>query len=374
MNEKPLRGLAEAATLEKTPSLSDWTNGIAAQDSGPHVVRLLCFPYAGGGASLFRSWRTELSPAIDVYPIQLPGREGRWQEKPFSRLIDLARVLSQALAPLLRPPYVLAGHSMGAFIAFELARSIRRANRPGPSHLIVSGARAPQIPDPEPPIHQESPDQLFAELQRHHGIPQEVLDHPELLSLLLPTLRADLEMCETYVYADEPPLSCPITVFGGVSDSKVPLAHLTEWHSQTSGEFQIRMFPGNHFFIFKEARAAVVQAMREGLRRYAAQPIKAPVLQSHTDLEQTIAGVWREVLNTRHVGAHDNFFDLGGNSLLMVRVYEKLRTTTRTNVSVLDLFRYPTISLLAKAMDPSFASASFDSVGGTPGWTKRNTP
>src|SRR5215510_2889958 len=104
---------------------------------------------------------------------------------------------------------------MGAFIAFELARQLRRENRPGPTALIVSAARAPQIPDPDPPIHMVPTELLLEELRGFDGIPANLLAHPELVSLLVPTLRADLAMCETYAYNDEPPLACPISVYGG---------------------------------------------------------------------------------------------------------------------------------------------------------------
>ena len=120
--------------------------------------------------------------------------------------------------------------------------------------------------------------------------------------MLLPTLRADLAMCETYAYRDEPPLACPISVHGGEHDDKVPLEHLTPWRVQTSGDFQLRVFPGNHFFYLKESRTAVMQALREELRRYTGGggPCDRPRAAAH--VEQVIAGVWREVLRVPHVG------------------------------------------------------------------------
>jgi surfactin synthase thioesterase subunit len=345
---------------------TNWTNGIVGRTEQSNVVRLFCFPHAGGGASVFRSWTNELAPGIEVYPIQLPGREGRWLEPPLTRMSLLVPQLSEALRPLLHAPYAFFGHSMGAFVAFELSRQLRRENRPGPAILIVSGARAPQIPDPDPPVHMMSEKLLLEDLKRFDGISEELLDHPELVSLLLPTLRADLTMCETYVYRDEPPLACPVSVYGGQHDAKVAMEHLTLWKVQTAREFQLRVFPGKHFYFLKESRSAVVQTLREELLRYVVGAAPATGLATHAQFDRVVADVWSEVLHVPHVGLDDNFFDLGGNSLLMVQAYVRLREVTSTTLSVLDLFRYPTIRLLAGAMSTSrIGAAGFAAIAST---------
>lgn len=317
---------------------------------------------------MFRFWTTELAPEINLYPVQLPGREGRWHEPPLTGIYKLIPALSEALKPLLQPPYAFFGHSMGAFIAFELARQLRRENWQEPAALIVSAARAPQIPDPDPPVHTMPGEQLIEDLKRLDGIPRELLEHPELVALVLPALRADLEMCATYAYRDEPPLACPISVHCADHDNKVPLEHLTPWRVQTSREFQLRVFPGDHFFYIKEARTAVQQALREELRRYTAPLVLANGPAPFAQVERVIAGVWREVLGVPHVGLDDNFFDLGGNSLLMVQTYGKLREVATTSLSVLDLFRYPTIRSLASAIGPAgIGAAGFRAFAGAPG-------
>lgn len=345
---------------------SNWTSGITARPAQSDVIRLFCFPYAGGGASVFRSWTTELSPAVEVCPVRLPGREDRWREPPLTELSALVPAISEGLAPFLQPPFGFFGHSMGAFVAFELARQLRREDRRGPAILIVSGARAPQIPDPDPQSHLLPADELLADLQRLGGIPSEFLHHRELVSLLLPTLRADLSMCETYAYRDEPPLGCPIAAYGGQHDDKTPIEHLAPWKTQTSRAFQLRMFPGNHFFFLKEARAAVMQALRDELRGHSRVAAAPPVLSPRASVERVIAGVWREVLRVPSVGLDDSFFDLGGNSLLMVQAYVKLRDATKTTLTVLDLFRHPTIRLLASAIEPSGSGAAGGGVAWSP--------
>lgn len=329
---------------------SNWITGAVSRAGQRDAVRLFCFPYAGGSASLYRSWTTGLSPTIEVCPVQLPGREDRWHEPPLNDLSALVTALTEGLSPFLEPPFAFFGHSMGAFIAFELARQLRREDRPAPALLIASGARAPQIPDPDPQAHRLPADELLTEMQRLEGIPQELRNHPELVALLLPTLRADLALCENYSYVAEPPLACPLAVYGGHQDSKVPPEHLSGWQHQTSSAFRLRMFPGNHFFFVREARTPVMQALREDVERCRKAPVQGIAMAPRAPIERVIAQVWGEVLRVPTVGLDDNFFDLGGNSLLMIQAYGKLRQATSTTLSVLDLFRYPTIRSLAHAV------------------------
>jgi surfactin synthase thioesterase subunit len=340
----------KVVSIEEPRAINGWTSNVAEREAPADAIRLFCFPHAGGGASIFRPWLNELGPGVAVYPLQLPGREGRWLEPPVTRMSALIPQLYQALRPVLRPPFAFFGHSMGAFIAFELARQLRREYQPGPAALIVSAARAPQIPDPDPPVHRMAPDELLEHFKRLDSIPQELLDHPEVVSLLLPTLRADMELCETYFYAPEPPLSCSIAAYSGDHDCRAPREHLNAWGSQTGSEFRMRFFPGDHFYFVKEAHEAVNRALQEDLERYCRTAAIPAGLASGTAIERTIAQVWAEVLRTPHIGLDDNFFDLGGNSLLMILAYSKLRQVTSTTLSVLDLFRYPTVRLLAGAI------------------------
>lgn len=332
----------------RSPATAAWTNGRRVESPRDDRVRLLCFPHAGGGASMFRSWTGELAHVADVWPIQLPGREGRWHEPALTQISALAEALCEGLQPLFQAPFAFFGHSMGSFVAFELARQLRREKLREPIALIVSAARAPQIPDPDPPTHHLRTSELLQELKRLNGIPRELLDHPELLALLLSTLRADMKLCETYRYADEPPLDCPIWAYGGEHDNKVRLAHLVQWETQTTQEFSLRLFPGDHFFV-KDASRVVTQALAEALPRLAQGDSggSAGLTVVRPDPRRTIATIWCDVLGVPKVGLDDNFFDLGGNSILMLQVHSKLREVAKTDLSVLDLFRYPTIRLLA---------------------------
>ena len=210
--------------------------------------RLFCFPFAGGGASLFRTWPERLQSDIEVCAIQLPGREERLAETPFDRLASLVDVLVDVLSPHMDLPFAFFGHSLGSLISFELTRRLRRQKDPGPLHLFVSGSRAPQIPDPDSPIHQ-LPDAEFIEaLRRFNGTPKAVLDNPELMELFLPLLRSDIRLYETYIYDHEDPLDCPISAYGGLEDEEVSREELAAWRDQTRSRFSMQIFPGDHFF------------------------------------------------------------------------------------------------------------------------------
>jgi medium-chain acyl-[acyl-carrier-protein] hydrolase len=212
-------------------------------------LRLFCFPYAGAGALIFRNWSDGMPADVEVCPVQLPGHGTRLIERPFTRLTPLIEALAPALAPLLDRPFAFFGHSLGALIGFELARLIRRQYRVHPFRVFVSGGRAPQIPHLDRSIHALPDKEFLAELRRLSGTPSDLLDHKELMEVMLPILRADFAMYETYLYSAEPPLDCPISAFGGLQDRRVSISDLEAWRTQTSATFSLRMFPGDHFFL-----------------------------------------------------------------------------------------------------------------------------
>jgi surfactin synthase thioesterase subunit len=215
---------------------------------------------------VFHRWAGELPAWIEVRAVQLPGRANRLLEAPFVRLRPLVETLARELASDLRGSYALFGHSMGALISFELARELRRQNGHGPSRLFVSGYRAPHLPDREPPIHHLPGAEFVEELRLLAGTPGEVLENPELRQLLLPALRADFAMCETYEYVPEGPFECPIVAFGGQDDRKVSGEELSGWREHTHSAFRLRMLPGGHFFLHS-ARAALLEDVAQELTR-----------------------------------------------------------------------------------------------------------
>ncbi len=233
--------------------ISNPSLGSGPQHQRRSRLRMFCFPYAGGGTSIFRTWSRYLPPSIEVYPVQLPGRENRLLEKPFSHLPDLVEYLGQNLLPYLNGPYIFFGHSMGALISFELARYLRRkGHTPAPMHLYIASHRAPQLPDPHPATYHLPEPEFIAELRRLQGTPEEVLQSPELLQLILPLLRADFTLCQTYQYTAEPPFTCPISAFGATQDSEVTCEAVAAWEKQTDSLFKLHFFEGNHFFLHTE--------------------------------------------------------------------------------------------------------------------------
>ena len=190
--------------------------------------------------------------SVEICAVQLPGRGSRMHEPPFTAISTLVTALAQALASYVDIPMAFFGHSMGGIIAFELARYLRRKRNLGVVHLFVSGSRAPQVEIEEPRTYDLPKPEFLETLRTLNGTPKEVLDHPELLELMMPLLRADFAVCETYDYSPEPPLDCPITAFGGMKDSEVTREHLEAWRDQTTSSFSLRMLPGDHFFINTE--------------------------------------------------------------------------------------------------------------------------
>lgn len=239
------------------------TPWLAGGKTNPRAeARLFCFPYAGGGDSIFRAWQKVLPEAIAVCPVQLPGRGARISEPPFTELGLLVRAAAQALAPHLDKPFAFFGHSMGALVGFELARHLRRGGGPQPVHLFVSGRCSPQTL--KEPLADDLPDSEFREaLRRYNGTPAEVLENPELMELLLPAVRADFAVCKSYVHAPEPPFSFPVTAFGGLEDPGVSRECLDGWREHTTGPFVLRMLPGDHFFLNTSTRPLLEAIAKE---------------------------------------------------------------------------------------------------------------
>lgn len=212
-------------------------------------VRLLGFPYAGGTASIFNSWPSQLPPFVEVCALHLPGRESRFREQPFTRLEPLVESLAEGILPLCNKPFAFFGHSMGALIGFELIRFLQKQYQTIPFHFFASGCSAPQMIRRDRHIHHLPEPEFLRELRRLNGTPKSVLEHAELMKLMIPIMRADFEICETYAYSPEPPLNCPITAFGGSQDRDVSKRKIAGWRDQTNAHFSQYMFPGDHFFL-----------------------------------------------------------------------------------------------------------------------------
>jgi medium-chain acyl-[acyl-carrier-protein] hydrolase len=225
--------------------------------------RLVCFPYAGAGASLYRDWPRLLPGAIEVVAVQLPGREDRAAESPATEMGPLVRRLAQVLRPYATLPMALLGHSGGAVLAFEVARQL--AARGGPlAHLFVAAEPAPHLPL-RPAIHALPDAGLLSAVRTIGGTPPEVLASPRLMEALLPMLRADFALFERHRCAPGPLLTCPVTALGGDGDHRTSADELRAWGGHTTGPFRLRLFPGGHFFLRSAALGDVTATVAEAL-------------------------------------------------------------------------------------------------------------
>lgn len=231
------------------------------REGGPDIeATWFCFPYAGGSAAVFRSWTTDLSFDIDPYGIELPGRAKRFHDPLHTRMATIVDELTEALLPWLKRPFVFIGYSLGTLISFEVYRRLRERGYPLPRLLMVGAHRAPHLPDRTEPIHQ-LPDSLFIDqVRRYGGTPAEVLADEELLHMLLPMIRADFEVSETYEYVAGEPLACPILVMGGRDDPTVTEEELHAWAEHTHNWCKVEIVPGDHFFLHT-SRALMVSRL-----------------------------------------------------------------------------------------------------------------
>jgi medium-chain acyl-[acyl-carrier-protein] hydrolase len=265
----------DARTPVSTPTDAAWfppcrTGNPEATVVRPDAAQLFCLPHAGAGASVYWEWAPLLAPDVAIVPIQLPGRESRYKEPLRRAVFALTADLIRPLADRARPDFALFGHSMGALIAYELARALVARGTP-PRRLFVSGQRAPHLDPPRRDVHLLPAPELLAVMEELEGTSPEVLAQPELVELLLPVMRADLEVCEAYHHAHEAALPVPITTLGGLSDPSVSVEEMRAWQHLTSAGFEAKFFPGGHFYLHT-ARDDVIAAL---LARLSSPPLSA---------------------------------------------------------------------------------------------------
>lgn len=223
-------------------------------------LRLLCIPFAGGGALAFRDWPALLPLHVEAFAVQLPGREDRLREPALDDWQPMMTALVDAVAPLPRMPTAIFGHSLGAVIALELARWMQ-ARQPGLlRHAFASGRPWPGATTAERrDLHALPDDALLQALDRQYGSLATSLSHPDIREMTLPILRADLRLLDSYRYAPSPPLACPLTVYAGSDDPMTSALAIEGWREETSGAFEARTFDGGHFFLESHREALVAE-------------------------------------------------------------------------------------------------------------------
>lgn len=225
--------------------------------------QLYCLPHAGGGVSAYSAWAGALTADVELVAVCPPGRERNLAVAPHRDMSALVAELVEVIEREARPPFAFFGHSFGAAVGFELAHRLwGRAG--GPQHLFVSACRPPHLRRTGPRTHLLDDDALLAELVRYGGIPAGLVDEPAVLGLVLPAIRADLEILARYEGRPGAALPCGITALGGVSDPAVDAGDLEGWRSLTRGQFRRRLLPGGHFYLTAH-RDLVLEALQRDL-------------------------------------------------------------------------------------------------------------
>jgi surfactin synthase thioesterase subunit len=217
---------------------------------GPRrALRLYCFSYAGGSPAGYLAWQAALDPEIEVCAVQLPGRGARFNEASCTELAQLVATLAAVIGDEAEQPFAFFGHSLGALIAFEVARALAAGGRAQPCHLFLSGCAAPRYRPARPAIHRFDDAALLRELADYNGTPPELLAHAELMALLLPAIRADFALVHDYAYRPARLLDLPLTVLAGDADRIGSSNEVTGWSEETRGPCRVRWFAGDHFFL-----------------------------------------------------------------------------------------------------------------------------
>lgn len=229
------------------------------------TMRLFCFPYAGGGASIYREWNSLFPDSIEVCAIQYPGRENRINEAPIDDFLSLVNEICDNIHVMLDKPFAIFGHSLGAKVAFETAKMIMKRYHRKPICLFEAGSRAPFLQD-KYLLHNLSEEDFIMSLHRYHGTPIEVLENEDIMSAFLPMLKADFSIEETFLTSKEEKMNCPLFVLAAEKDEIVSIEEALQWETLAKHDYEFVKFQGDHFFIKSEQRKLIHYIMNKMLQ------------------------------------------------------------------------------------------------------------
>lgn len=230
-------------------------------------LRLFCFPYAGAGASLFSSWRSYLPDNVELYALQMPGRENRFSEQHCTDMQYLVDHLIEEMQAMSDLPFIIYGHSMGALIAYELTKQLSSKQLKLPSHLLVAGKMAPHFDDGLHQIHQLEDQQFISELHHRYGGLDDVINEPELLELIIPILKSDIQLIEQYTPEVNQLINVPISAIVGCQDQSVNKQGISAWRELSALDYSCDEVPGGHFFV-KESFSILINRIINIIRPY----------------------------------------------------------------------------------------------------------
>lgn len=238
------------------------------------AIRLFCFPYAGGSASIYDGWGERLADDIEVVAVQYPGRGSRFREPLISRCDNLVTALLREVSPLADKPFAFFGHSNGGLVSYELARALQRHGTSRQVHHFISGHRPIHLARNHQPMH-DLPDAAFIDkLAALGGTPRELLESRELLDLFLPVLRADFAISETYAFPGGPLLRGDMSVLYGRDDVDVAEADVMRWAELIDGTIDLHRFDGGHFFV-NSCKQRVIDFVANRLRSLPARSMRS---------------------------------------------------------------------------------------------------
>lgn len=239
-----------------------WIGPVSKSSSS--LVRLLCIPYAGAGASLFHSWQAELGSEIDVVPVLLPGRETRLQDRLVTSVDEMVAGIVGELHLVWDRPFAIFGHSMGGLIAYRTAQLLQNRSMPMPQQVFLSACEPHRARRDGPPDHELSDEDFVRVVGQMDGTPPELLANDELVSLVLPRLRADFAVVDSFRLANGSRIGIPITAMAGSEDERVTWDSVRQWSQHTAAGFTAHLLRGNHYFI-ADARDRLLRIIRDQL-------------------------------------------------------------------------------------------------------------